>query len=123
MSVFDWLTGIPLPAGQKPFDIVEVRFKNGRKTFFRNSQLSLYTGDVVVVDMAPGHDVGIISLTGELVRIQLKKKDVKDNYELKKVIRKATEEDISKWQQSRSLEKETMMGASCRNTLNTGLLR
>ena len=111
MSVFDWLTGIPLPAGQKPFDIVEVRFKNGRKTFFRNSQLSLYTGDVVVVDMAPGHDVGIISLTGELVRIQLKKKDVKDNYELKKVIRKATEEDIAKWQQSRSLEEETMMGA------------
>jgi cell fate regulator YaaT (PSP1 superfamily) len=111
MSVFDWLTGIPLPAGQKPFDIVEIRFKNGRKSFFRNSQLSIYTGDVVVVDMAPGHDVGIVSLTGELVRIQLKKKDVKDNYELKKVLRKATEEDITKWQQARGLEKNTMMGA------------
>ncbi len=111
MNVFDWLTGIPLPAGQKPFDIVEVRFKNGRKTFFRNSQLELYTGDVVAVDMAPGHDVGIISLTGELVKIQLKRKDVKDNYELKKVLRKATQEDIAKWQSFRSLENETMMGA------------
>lgn len=111
MSVFDWLTGIPLPAGQKPFDIVEIRFKNGRKSFFRNSSLTLYTGDVVVVDMSPGYDVGIVSLTGELVRIQLKKKDVKDNYELKKVLRKATEEDIEKWQKSRSLEKDTMMGS------------
>jgi len=111
MNVFDWLTGIPLPAGQKPFDIVEVKFKNGRKTFFRNSQLELYTGDVVAVDMAPGHDVGIISLTGELVKIQLKRKEVKDNYELKKVLRKATQEDITKWQSVRSLENETMMGA------------
>jgi cell fate regulator YaaT (PSP1 superfamily) len=111
MSVFDWLTGIPLPVGQKPFDIVEVRFKNGRKSYYRNSQLELYTGDVVAVDLNPGIDIGVVSLTGELVKIQLKRKDVKDNYEIKKVLRKANEEDISKWQNARAQESTTMMGA------------
>lgn len=111
MSVFDWLTGIPLPAGQKAFDMVEVRFKNGRKGYYRNSQLELYVGDVVVIDLNPGLDVGIVSLTGELVKIQLKRKEVKDNYEIKKVIRKANEEDIAKWQQARGQENTTMMGA------------
>ncbi len=111
MSVFDWLTGIPLPAGQKAFDMVEVRFKNGRKSYYRNSQLELYVGDVVVIDLNPGLDVGIVSLTGELVKIQLKRKDVKDNYEIKKIIRKANEEDISKWQAARAQENTTMMGA------------
>ncbi len=111
MSVFDWLTGIPLPAGQKAFDMVEVRFKNGRKSYYRNGQLELYVGDVVVIDLNPGLDVGIVSLTGELVKIQLKRKDVKDNYEIKKIIRKANEEDISKWQAARAQENTTMMGA------------
>ncbi len=111
MSVFDWLTGIPLPAGQKAFDMVEVRFKNGRKSYYRNSQLELYVGDVVVIDLNPGLDVGIVSLTGELVKIQLKRKDVKDNYEIKKIIRKANEKDISKWQAARAQENTTMMGA------------
>jgi cell fate regulator YaaT (PSP1 superfamily) len=111
MSVFDWLTGIPLPAGQKAFDMVEVRFKNGRKSYYRNGQLELYVGDVVVIDLNPGLDVGIVSLTGELVKIQLKRKDVKDNYEIKKIIRKANEDDIAKWQAARGQENTTMMGA------------
>ncbi len=112
LEVFDWLNGLALPDGQKPFDIVEIRFKNSRKGFFRNSNnLELYAGDVVAVEASPGHDVGVVSLVGELVRIQMKRKEVKDNYELKKILRKAKEEDISKWQDGRKLEQDTMIRA------------
>lgn len=90
MSVFDWLTGIPLPAGQKAFDMVEVRFKNGRKSYYRNSQLELYVGDVVVIDLNPGLDVGIVSLTGELVKIQLKEKMSRTITRLKRLFARPT---------------------------------
>jgi cell fate regulator YaaT (PSP1 superfamily) len=112
LEVFDWLVGMELPESQKPFDIVEVRFKNSRKGFYRNaSNLELYAGDVVVVDVSPGFDVGVVSLTGELVRVQMRRKEIKDNYEVKKLIRKAKEEDIEKWQDGRKLEQNTMMRA------------
>ena len=112
LEVFDWLAGMELPQGQKPFDMVEVRFKNSRKGFFRNSSnLELFAGDVVAVDVSPGYDVGVVSLTGELVRVQLKRKDIKDNYEIKKILRKATAEDITRWQDGRKLEQNTMMRA------------
>ena len=112
LDVFDWLAGMELPQGQKPFDIVEVRFKNSRKGFYRNSgNLELYAGDVICVDVSPGFDVGVVSITGELVKIQMKRKDVKDNYEIKKVLRKATEDDINRWQDGRKLEQNTMMRA------------
>jgi cell fate regulator YaaT (PSP1 superfamily) len=110
LDVFDWLAGVPLADGQKPFDIAEVRFKNSRKGFFRIAQgLELAMGDVVAVESSPGHDIGVVSLTGELVRIQMRKKDVKDNYEIKKIYRKAKQEDIEKWQEARQLEQTTMM--------------
>ncbi|MBX7050638.1 MAG: hypothetical protein K1X54_01240 [Flavobacteriales bacterium] len=112
LEVFDWLAGMDLPDGQKPFDIVEVRFKNSRKGFYRNSSnLELYPGDIVAVEVSPGHDIGVVSLTGELVRIQMKRKDIKDNYEIKKIYRKAKEEDIVKWQEGRKIEQQTMMRA------------
>ena len=112
LEVFDWLAGMELPQGQKPFDIVEVRFKNSRKGFYRNAvNLELYAGDVICVDVSPGFDVGVVSLTGELVKIQMKRKDIKDNYEVKKVLRKATEDDINRWQDGRKLEQNTMMRA------------
>jgi len=112
LEVFDWLVGMDLPEGQKPFDMVEVRFKNSRKGFYRNSTgLDLYAGDIVVVDVSPGFDVGVISLSGELVRVQMKRKEVKDNYEVKKILRKAKEEDIAKWQEGRKAEQTTMMRA------------
>ena len=112
LEVFDWLAGMELPLGQKAFDVVEVRFKNSRKHFYRNvNNLELYPGDVVAVEASPGHDIGVVSLTGELVRIQLKRKDVKDNFEVRKIYRKAKEEDIAKWQEGRQLEQETMMRA------------
>lgn len=75
LSVFDWLSNLQLPGGQDQFDCVEVRFKNSRKEFFRNTEkLSLQMGDVVATEVSPGHDVGIVTLTGELVRLQMKKK-------------------------------------------------
>ncbi|MGB0423912.1 MAG: PSP1 domain-containing protein [Flavobacteriales bacterium] len=112
LDVFDWLAGMELPVGQKPYDVVEVRFKNGRKNFYRNSEhLELHIGDVIAVESSPGHDVGIVSLTGELVKTQLSVKGAKDDHELKKVYRKAKEEDVDKWQTARGLEMETMHGA------------
>ncbi|MBL0315312.1 MAG: hypothetical protein IPP69_05835 [Flavobacteriales bacterium] len=112
LEVFDWLAGMELPDGQKPFDIVEVRFKNSRKGFYRNAtNLELYPGDVVAVEVSPGHDIGVVSLTGELVRVQMKRKEVKDNYEIKKIYRKAKEDDIAKWQEGRKIEQQTMMRA------------
>lgn len=74
MNVFDWLADMELPSDQR-FDVVEVRFKNGRKDFFRNSAgLELHTGDAVVVEMPTGHHIGHVSLQGELVRLQMQKK-------------------------------------------------
>lgn len=112
LEVFDWLSGIELPAGQKPFDVVEVRFKNNRKGFYRNSSnLELMVGDVVAVEVSPGHDIGVVSLVGELVRVQMARKEVKDNYEIKKIFRKARQEDIDKWQECRKSEQDVMMRA------------
>jgi cell fate regulator YaaT (PSP1 superfamily) len=110
LEVFDWLAGIQLPEGQKPFDVVEIRFKNSRKSYFRYSDSHLLCiGDVVVVEANPGFDVGVVSLSGELVRMQMTRKGVKDNHELRKVLRKATQDDIARWQEARLLENATMM--------------
>lgn len=110
LGVFDWLAGMELPHGQKPFEIVEVRFKNSRKEFYRNTEgLELNVGDVVAVESSPGHDMGVVSLTGELVKMQMKKKGIAfDSPEIKKVYRKAKQTDIQKWQEAQSLEFETM---------------
>ncbi|AOW21070.1 regulatory iron-sulfur-containing complex subunit RicT [Urechidicola croceus] len=108
LTVFDWLSNMTLPNGQAPFNIVEVRFKNGRKHFFKNENLQLCMGEVVAVEGNPGHDVGTVSLTGELVRIQLKKKGFSiDSEEIKKVYRKASQRDIEIWQNAREKEIET----------------
>lgn len=112
LEVFDWLAGMELPNGQRPFDIIEVRFKNSRKAFYRcPSDLELHIGEVIAVEASPGHDIGVVSLTGELVKFQLRKKGVRDNSEIRKVYRKAHEEDLSKWQEARQLEQDTMLKA------------
>ena len=113
LNVFDWLGNMSLPGGQKPFDMVEVRFKNSRKDFFRNvNALSLNVGDVIAVEASPGHDIGIVSLTGELVRLQMKKKGVNfDSEEIKKIYRKAKQQDIDKWREGQGLEVATMYKA------------
>ncbi len=106
LTVFDWLSNMSLPSGAIPFSCVEIRFKNGRKSFFKNTEnLSLSIGDIVATEASPGHDVGIVSLTGELVRIQMKKKKVEvDSEDVKKVYRKASQKDIDIWQKSRDKE-------------------
>ena len=108
LAVFDWLSNMSLPGGVEPFDYVEVRFKNGRKHFFKNTEkLTLSMGDVVAVEASPGHDVGVVSLTGELVRVQMKKKKEKpDSGEILKVYRKATQKDIDVWQSGREREEK-----------------
>lgn len=110
LGVFDWLANMQLPSGQKPYDIVEVRFKNSRKAFYRNGKnFSLQVGDVVVVEASPGQDVGVVSIVGELARIQVKKKiSNPDNLETPAIYRVATQEDIQKWMQARELEKEVL---------------
>lgn len=110
LEVYDWLANVSLPSGQKPYDIVEVRFKNSRKEFFKIvNDLQLQTGDVVVVEASPGYDVGVISVMGELARIQVAKKapGFKPN-EAKKIRKIAEQEEIDKWIKARSLEKEVM---------------
>tara|TARA_B110000003_G_scaffold42848_2_gene40243 strand:- start:52735 stop:54036 length:1302 start_codon:yes stop_codon:yes gene_type:complete len=109
LSVFDWLSNMTLPNGEAPFNIYEVRFKNGRKHFFKNTEkLTISMGDVVAVEGSPGHDIGIISLGGELVKVQMKKRKVSfDSEEVKKIYRKASQRDIEVWEKARSRELET----------------
>lgn len=108
LTVFDWLSNMSLPGGTEAFNLVEVRFKNGRKHFFKNTEnLSLSMGDVVAVEASPGHDVGMVSLTGELVRVQMKKKKVDpESKEVLKIYRKASQKDIDVWQEAREREEK-----------------
>ena len=110
LGVFDWLSNMQLPSGKSQFDIVEIRFKNSRKSFFRNIKgFELNVGDVVVVEASPGHDVGVISVVGELSRIQLQKKSPNFKaHEARKIIRHATQADIDKWVASRKNEENVM---------------
>lgn len=106
LTVFDWLANMSLPGGEEPFNCVEVRFKNGRKEFYRNTEkLTLSIGDIVATEASPGHDIGIVTLTGELVRIQMKKKAVNPtSADIPKIYRKASQKDIDVWSNSRDKE-------------------
>lgn len=110
LPVFDWLSNMELPGGSKGFDGVEVRFKNDRKIFFRNLEdISLVAGDIVVTESSPGYDVGIVSSVGELARMQMGRKSPNTKtHELRKILRKASQEDVKKWIEAREREDETM---------------
>src|SRR5690554_7054362 len=110
LEVFDWLGNMELPGNVAPFEYVEIRFKNGRKEFFKNgTSVFLNPGDAVVVEASPGIDVGIISASGELARLQMEtKRAMKHLRDLRKVTRKATTEDLEKWRTARAREEETM---------------
>lgn len=110
LEVFDWLADVAVPDGYHPCNIVEIRFKGIRKGFYKNDvHEQLHVGDVVVVDAGPGHDIGVVSAEGELVRLQMKKKKVDENdREIKSIIRKANQEDNERWRTARSLEDSTM---------------
>ena len=103
-----WLAEYP---DNFPTDIYEVRFKNTRRSFYQNvNNLSLAVGDIVAVEASPGHDIGIISLTGDMVARQMKRLGFNpQNGEFKKIYRKARPYDIEKWQEAIALEHETMI--------------
>jgi cell fate regulator YaaT (PSP1 superfamily) len=109
LATTDWLKDIP---GASNFnDIIEVRFKNTRKGYYRNvHDIRFRSGDVVAVEASPGHDIGIVSLTGDLVLHQLQKYSIpRDSEDLKKVYRKAKPADLEKWRDSIALEHDTMI--------------
>lgn len=107
LDVHDWLGDMGRP--MSGFDGVEVRFKGGRKEFFRNvHNLELYTGDIVVIESSPGHHVGEVTMQGEIVRLQLKKKKIKYDDDLNIIYRKATSKDIEKFEQARNRELPTL---------------
>ncbi|MFC3199680.1 stage 0 sporulation family protein [Parapedobacter deserti] len=110
LDVYDWLAEMDMPTNYKPFNIVEVRFKGSRKEFYVNhDNLYLEMGEMVVVEPnTGGYDIGHVSITGELVRLQLKKNNVDPATVTKKIYRKVTDADIKKWQAAKDLEWETM---------------
>jgi cell fate regulator YaaT (PSP1 superfamily) len=111
LTTFNWLADIP--DDHNDSDIVEVRFKNTRKGYFINSYgLTLKQGDIVAVESSLGHDVGVVSLTGKLVeeQMRLKRTDIRKN-PLRKIYRKAKQNDIEKWQQAIAMEYDTMIEA------------
>ena len=104
LNVFDWLANIKSPLNE--CDYIEVRFKNERKNFYHNiNKLPLHIGSIVTVESSSGYDVGVVSLTGELVRIQMKKKNFGEE-QASKIIRIATQKDVEIWQNSRKKEEE-----------------
>ena len=107
LTVFDWLANMSLPNGQDPFIGVEVRFKNGRKQYYKNTEnLTLSIGDIVATQAKSGHDIGMVTLTGELVRVQMKRKKVnlEDAENVLKIYRKASQKDIDIWSDARDKE-------------------
>src|SRR6187551_2123437 len=108
MNVFDWLSNMDMPMQDK-FDIVEVRFKNGRKEVYRNSdKLALTTGDAIVVEVPNGHHIGHVSMQGELVRLQMQKKKVANDGEIKKIYRTAHQKDLEKFEDVKKRELPTL---------------
>ena len=106
----DWMEDMP---NVFPTDIFEIRFKNTRKSYYKNvNNLPLQKGDIVAVEASPGHDIGIVSLTGDIVAKQMKRVGFNPlNGEYKKIYRKAKAYDIEKWQESIALEHETMIAS------------
>jgi cell fate regulator YaaT (PSP1 superfamily) len=113
LDVYDWFSNMTLAPGVSEYDIVEVRFKNGRKVFYRNTaNLPLQVGDTVVTEANPGYDVGVVTIVGELMRLQIKRKT--NNFkphEAKKILRKANEHEMELWKEACALEKPLMLDA------------
>jgi cell fate regulator YaaT (PSP1 superfamily) len=108
MNVFDWLSNMDMPVENR-FAVVEVRFKNGRKDFYRNTDsISLTTGDAVIVEAPTGHHLGYVSLQGELVRLQMQKKKVANDDEIKKIYRLATQKDLEKFEDIKKRDLPTL---------------
>ena len=114
LTVFDWLANMELAEGEVPFDWVEIRFKNSRKEFFKNTEsLPLKIGDVVASEAEFGHDIGTVTLTGQLVKVQMQRKKTpfEDQTEAQKIYRIATQKDIDKWIDLRNKEEAMQVRA------------
>src|SRR6187549_3612698 len=112
LNAFDWLMNMPIATVSDECTVIEVSFNQGsRKDFFRNTTLHQFEkGDLICVEGVSGFDLGEVSLTGEIVRLQMKKHEVKeDNPEIKKVLRRASDRDIDTWRHSKSREKEAVI--------------
>jgi cell fate regulator YaaT (PSP1 superfamily) len=112
LNAYDWLTNLPINDADEACRVIEVTFNQGsRKDFYRNSTLQFFErGDLVSVEGVAGFDVGEVSLTGEVVRLQMKKKGVNEaSQEMKKVLRQSTERDIEIWKQNKAREKEAII--------------
>ena len=108
LNTYDWLADIPGNAEEQ--DIVEVQFKNTRKGYFKNSNhLNLEKGDIVAVEASPGHDIGVVTLTGRLVPLQMKKANFKHDAEIKRIYRKAKPIDLEKYEEAKAKEHDTMI--------------
>ena len=104
----NWLDDVP--GGANDFDIVEVHFKNTRKGFYRNSQhLPLKVGDVVAVEASPGHDIGTVAMMGKLVKLQMKRANLRPGTELLRVFRKARQSDLDTFEAAKAKETDTMI--------------
>jgi cell fate regulator YaaT (PSP1 superfamily) len=114
LNVHDWLANLPFSDPDSDCRILEITFNNGsRKEFYRNNTLQTFTkGDMVAVEGVSGFDVGMVNISGELVRLQMKKKGVKeDNPDIKKIMRRANEMDLQKWRETKEREKPTQVRA------------
>lgn len=110
LNTYDWLADIPGNAEES--DMVEVQFKNTRKGFYRNSnKIPLEKGDIVAVEATPGHDIGVVTLTGRLVPLQMRKANIKPEAEIKRIYRKAKQVDMDKYNEAKSREHNTMIRA------------
>jgi cell fate regulator YaaT (PSP1 superfamily) len=112
MNTYDWLRNLPMSDFESACKVIEISFNNGtRKDFFRNPALHSYEkGELLAVEGVSGFDIGEVSLTGEIVRLQMKKRNVReDNSEMKRVIRRATDRDIDIWKQNKAREPEAVI--------------
>lgn len=112
LNTFDWLVDMDLPPHMKPFDVVEVRFKGTRKEYYRNiHKHDIMLHDIVVVEMENGYDIGEVTMKGELVKLQLKKNQLREDGVFRKIIRKASDADAARRKENQELEIPTMYKA------------
>ena len=110
LNTYDWLADVPAAIEEEAQDLVEVQFKNTRKGYFRNTnRLNLEKGDIVAVEASPGHDIGVVTLTGRLVPLQMKKANSKDIAEIRRIYRKAKPVDMEKYAEAKAREHDTMI--------------
>lgn len=108
LNTYDWLADVP--GNALSTDLVEVQFKNTRKAYYHNvNHLDLRKGDVVAVEASPGHDIGVVTLTGQLVKLQIKKANLKSPDDIKRIYRIAKPVDMDKFWEAKGLEHDTMI--------------